>query len=38
MMDRLEEDGIVSASNGIKPREILIKEDDLKYEEINQEE
>ncbi len=29
MMDRLEEDGIVSASNGIKPREILVKEDDL---------
>lgn len=29
MMDRLEQDGIVSASNGIKPREILVKEDDL---------
>jgi S-DNA-T family DNA segregation ATPase FtsK/SpoIIIE len=28
MMDRLEQDGIVSASNGIKPREILVKEDD----------
>jgi S-DNA-T family DNA segregation ATPase FtsK/SpoIIIE len=38
MMDRLEEDGIVSASNGIKPREILVKEDDLKNENINQEE
>ena len=33
MMDRLEEDGIVSASNGIKPREILVKEDDIKYED-----
>ena len=29
MMDRLEVEGIVSASNGIKPREILIKEDDI---------
>ena len=29
MMDRLETDGIVSASNGIKPREILVKEDDI---------
>ena len=29
MMDRLEEDGIVSPSNGIKPREILVKEDDV---------
>ena len=29
MMDRLEMDGIVSAGNGIKPREILIKENDL---------
>lgn len=28
MMDRLEEDGIVSPSNGIKPREILVKEVD----------
>jgi len=37
MMDRLEEDGIVSASNGIKPRDILVKEDDLKYENSTQE-
>ena len=29
MMDRLELEGIVSASNGIKPREILVKEDDV---------
>ena len=32
MMDRLELDGIVSASNGIKPREILVKEDDVNNE------
>ena len=29
MMDRLELEGIVSPSNGIKPREILVKEDDV---------
>ena len=28
MMDRLEEEGIVSESNGIKPREVLVKEVD----------
>ena len=28
MMDRLEEEGIVSEGNGIRPREVLIKEVD----------
>ena len=37
MMDRLEHDGIVSPSNGIKPREILIKEEEV-YDENNIEE